>query len=184
MRWLPAVVMLAGCGFEVRGQSTGGDDAVAVDAPADGSVPTDAPIVEDAPIVDADMGCADDPAYTQIGTSGYLALAGASWAQGEATCEARGAHLVVLDDNVETTAILTFLGAGHTWLGVTSLVDDGVYHPVTDQTTFVAPATYSANRCARRKADSSIEARSNCDETNAVLCECDGRPVVRANFEP
>jgi hypothetical protein len=190
MRWLPAVVMLAGCGFEAGGQSPGGDAVVAVDAPgdgatpADGADPTDAPIVEDAPDIDAATGCAADPDYTQLGASGYLTLSSAGWADGEAACEARGAHLVVLDDNGETTTLIALLSTGNTWLGVTSLANDDAYHPVTDQTTFIAPASYSANRCVRRKSDASIEARSNCGETNAVICECDGRPVVRANFAP
>lgn len=181
------MAVLAGCGFKATGQPGAGDDAPTSDAAdADASVAdaltTDGPLdAVDAAMADAAVGCETDADYTQIGGSRYLTLTSMAWTDGEAACEGRGSHLLVLDDALEATAIVLLLDS-NTWLGVSSRLNDGAYHAVTDQEVFLAPGSYNANRCVRRKADATIESRGNCAELNAVVCECDGRAAVPGNF--
>lgn len=176
---LLVVVLAAGCGrlhFDLWGDGSGAPD-----------VPVDAQLAVDAPVLALDAGeC--PPTYTRMGSScyRYSAVPAPQWLDGELACEADGvgAHLVTIDDAAEAAMLATAFNTNDFWIGVTDLVEEGVYRNVTGE---LAPylnwrvGEPSSSDCAQLDEIAEFHI-SPCDTSDEYVCEYDGRPAAAGAY--
>lgn len=185
---LVVVIVLAGCGFSTGGQSGPGDAS-------GGEGPRDSPAVSDGSVdqmPDASPAPSCPSMYEAIGaltgSSRYRFVASSEkWIDAETDCENDSpaassgvkTHLIVLDDQLERTAMIGgILGGGNLndqWVGATDLAQEGTSLYVTEQAQVLAlsPSMQADNKdCIRMKNSGNAEYR-DCDETNKYVCECD-----------
>jgi len=163
---------LAGCriGFDPRVTADAADPADARD-----------------PVVDAGP-CAGYAAWPGF-TSTYRADdAGAlDWAVAEATCEAEGAHLVVVDDAAEHAEVRA-RATGVVWIGLSDRITEGTFLHVTGAALAYhgwpgAPQSNTGEDCVELLLDGPYEDTACVQNVpNAYVCECDGVPAQPSAF--
>jgi len=174
VRWLPILVVTAGCGriaFRDMPDAAGDVAANAIDAD------------------EAIAPCA--ASYTATyGQSRYrLVPAAETWDSAEHACEVdgRGMHLVLLDDSPERGAIENLAMGTVIWVGLTDRLTDGTFLNVTgtmplftpwqnNDPSRVGPGCVQFDPSARTYHDVA------CTTTLAYVCECDEIPANPGSF--
>lgn len=177
MRWLPILLISAGCGrFNFRD--------IPVDAAADAA--PDAAIDADDNAVDP---CADSYTAT-FGTSRYrIETTAVAWDAAERACEAdgRGMHLVLFGDSPEMNAVEALEMGTPIWVGLSDRITEGEFVNVTgtkplfepwqtDDPSFAGPGCVGFDPSARTYHDVA------CDTPVAYVCECDGMRARPSSF--
>ncbi|HWO19659.1 MAG TPA: C-type lectin domain-containing protein [Kofleriaceae bacterium] len=167
------------CSF--RSPNNGGGD----DGDDSGSASIDAPSI-DAPAADAPR-CVLDGTYKLNAVTGHrykVLTATVNYDTAIDLCTADGAHLAVVNDAAENTAlmgILTAAGGGDAWLGFDDLTVEGVFKWVTGATganLFIVPEPNNTSNedCTAFRIDGTWHDQG-CEDDKRPLCECD--PMYR-----
>lgn len=207
MRWKGrllklTLVVLAGCTFDPNGLGGGGGDDVLVDAgptsdartgdggpdPGDGAPVDDATILVDATPVDAaPPDAARCVGYVASGTSKYkLVTTTRGWVDAEHSCEADGAHLVVIDGDDENTRVGA-LSNSELWIGLSDRITEGSFMTVTGATPFLPwsgnqPDDFFGEDCVVRYSNGRLNDADCSDIPHAYVCECDGLEVRAGTY--
>ena len=200
MRRFCIVFMLAaGCGFHAPAGDNQGVDAR---ASIDSSRPGDAPPLDPPQDlqIDAPPGAQCPATYAPIvalasSTSRYRFVStAAKWIDAETDCEndaAAGdlpAHLVVLDDAAERTAMIGGIAGGaglqDQFIGAVDLRQEGQLQYITSQlnTLAINPGMNADNKDCVRVKNSGAEEYRDCNDTNRFVCECDGNTANPSRF--
>ena len=177
MRWLPILIVSAGCG------------RIAIeDRPID-AAPDAVPDMA----IDADETTVDPCANTYTKSHGQslyrVVRTAASWPDAERACEAdgRGSHLVQLDNSPERSAVESFLAGNVAWMGISDRITDGSFVNVTgtfpqfqpwqtDDPSFPGPGCVMLDPVARTYHDVS------CNTAVSYVCECDATRAKPGSF--
>jgi lectin-like protein len=168
MRWLFALMVLAGC----RDLLGIGDGKPKPDAAVDAAIDTS---IDAGP--DAIQGCAG---FVAVGTLPHLykRLANnANWPNQRDACVAAGGYLVVPDDATELQGITTFAGNAMLWIGISDIATDGNYMTVLGQTAVFLPwgagqPSGGTRRCVQILANMQTLATELCGNAQQAVCEC------------
>lgn len=117
------------------------------------------------------------------------------WVAAERDCESEGAHLVVIDDEVENAWVAQIASQSLTndksshqlaWLGLTDQEVEGDFRWVTGATLGLSKwftdepnSLYQAEDCAEMRASGAWN-DDRCNAQLAYVCECDGLPSAGA----
>lgn len=131
------------------------------------------------------------PGYTFSGSTCYRWVAETivlTWLESELLCEqdAEGAHLVIVADATEATAIDDLVVAQDHWIGSTDRATEAAYTNVTGTaTTYLQwPSGYpigAAADCLGLDVAGQVIDRA-CDELHTYVCEYDGQPAEPASY--
>jgi hypothetical protein len=126
------------------------------------------------------------------GASRYRLISqGAPWLTASSECAADGTHLIVLSTQAELSGINVIAGAGERWVGLSDLVTDGVFLPVTDEATTFPPASgmpwetgepSAGDKSCVLMGDNGELSSKTCGLARPYICECDGIPNDPTNF--
>ncbi len=207
MRWMGrlvnlTLVVLAGCTFDPNGLGGGGggDDVLPDAGPATdarsgdgGPDPTDAATADATVLVDATPVDAAPPdaarcvGYVASGTSKYkLVTTTRNWVDAERSCEADGAHLVVIDGDNEN-AVVGALTNSDLWIGTSDRVTEGTFMTVTGATPYLPwsgnqPDDFFGEDCVVRYSNGRLNDADCSDIPHAYVCECDGLEVRAGTY--
>ncbi|MCC6997257.1 MAG: C-type lectin domain-containing protein [Deltaproteobacteria bacterium] len=207
MRWKGrlvnlTLVALAACTFDPNGLGgRGGDDDVLVDAGSgldargddggpltDGATPDDATVLVDATPPDAaPPDAARCVGYVASGTSKYkLVTTTRGWVDAEHSCEADGAHLVVIDGDDENTRVGA-LSSSELWIGLSDRITEGSFMTVNGATPFLPwsgnqPDDFFGEDCVVRYSNGRFNDADCSDIPHAYVCECDGLEVRAGTY--
>jgi len=186
MKLLATTALLAACSF-TGGAKEGIDATIASDS-EDGSL--DAPASDgDAP--DASEQCFNFIAVPPLQSSYYFSPTGHAWLAAEEDCEAKGAHLAILDDAVEAMALAPIAG-GDSWVGITDFQVEGTWLDVAGRTPpylvwkSSEPSTGGNDDAAfvkRTGADLGTLDAGNHTTARFYICECDDLVVDPTSYE-
>ena len=181
MRNLHVIVLVAACSFERRLPVPVGDDA---------DVPIDTP-----PMMGGESTattCMQSYTLTH-GTSRYRVGTSASWYAAEASCEADGGHLVVIDDAAENAFVLTHDPADtniDVWIGGSDHRNEDTFLWVTGEPLPQSGSSpYQNWQGGQPNNSNGVE---DCAEMNngggwndngcgfqqTFVCECDAKPIA------
>lgn len=187
-------LIFAGCSFEHGTPGFPSDAAPALDAPTDARIEGtgDDGATPDAPVDSPPDGGGQamcpasynlhDPA--RPGSYYRMVTASAPWPMAEALCELDGStsHLIVLDDQAER-AWAYAQSSSDQWAGITDIVFEDTWLPVTDQASWYAGnATGNVPPKDCLVITQSDTAADMCGNGHPYLCECDGYGAVASQF--